>query len=86
MTLFEIGAYSITGGAILVLYRLIVGPTFFDRVLATNVLGTKTVVLLALIGYIFERPEFMDLALAYAIINFIGTIAVLKIMEKKTLR
>jgi multicomponent Na+:H+ antiporter subunit F len=46
-----------------------------------NVLGTKTVLLIAVLGFLTERPEFLDLALVYALINFIGTIAVLKFFE-----
>ncbi len=66
----------------LVLYRAIAGPRIYDRVLAVNVIGTKTVVLLVLIGFIYARPHFLDIALVYAIINFIATIAFLKYIEK----
>jgi multicomponent Na+:H+ antiporter subunit F len=64
------------------LYRAIAGPRIYDRVLAVNVVGTKTVVLLALIGFIYGRPHFLDIALVYAIINFIATLAFLKYIEK----
>ncbi|ADR18438.1 multisubunit sodium/proton antiporter, MrpF subunit [Calditerrivibrio nitroreducens DSM 19672] len=64
------------------LYRLIKGPTFFDRVLAVNLIGTKVVVLLVLIDFLYDRPEFVDISLAYALINFVGTIAILKLKEK----
>ncbi|MDI6654487.1 MAG: monovalent cation/H+ antiporter complex subunit F [Candidatus Hydrothermarchaeota archaeon] len=66
----------------LVLYRAIAGPRIYDRALAVNVIGTKTVVLLALIGFIYGRPHFLDIALVYAIINFIATLAFLKYIEK----
>lgn len=79
--IFNIAAIVIVLAAFLVLYRAIKGPMIFDRVLAVNVIGTKTVVLIALIGYIFERPHFLDIALVYAIINFISTIAFLKYNE-----
>lgn len=79
--MFNIAALVIVLAAILVLYRAIKGPTIFDRLLAVNVIGTKTVVLIALIGYIYERPHFLDIALVYAIINFISTIAFLKYKE-----
>jgi multicomponent Na+:H+ antiporter subunit F len=76
---FEIAAKIIVLAAILVIYRAVKGPRIYDRVLAVNVIGTKTVVLLTLIGFIYERPEyFIDIALVYALINFIATIAVLK--------
>jgi multicomponent Na+:H+ antiporter subunit F len=51
-------------------------------VLSVNVIGTKTVVLLVLIGFIYGRPHFLDIALVYAIINFIATLAFLKYIEK----
>jgi multicomponent Na+:H+ antiporter subunit F len=60
------------------LVRSILGPTVFDRVLALNSFGTKTVLLIAVIGFLTGRPDFLDLALVYALMNFIGTIAVMK--------
>ena len=60
------------------LARSIMGPTVFDRVLAVNSFGTKTVLLIAVIGFLTGRPDFLDLALVYALMNFIGTIAVMK--------
>ena len=62
----------------LTLARSILGPTVFDRVLAVNSFGTKTVLLIAVIGFLTGRPDFLDLALVYALMNFIGTIAVMK--------
>jgi len=68
--------------ALAVVYRVIIGPTVLDRVMAVNVIGTKTIVLLALIGFYYGRPEmFLDIALVYALINFIATIAVLRYLE-----
>ena len=61
--------------------RAVLGPTVYDRVLAVNTFGTKTVLLIAVLGFLTERPEFLDLAIVYALINFIGTIAVLKFFE-----
>jgi multicomponent Na+:H+ antiporter subunit F len=60
------------------LLRAFLGPTVYDRLLAVNMFGTKTVLLIAVLGFLAGRPEFLDIALAYALINFIGTIAVLK--------
>jgi multicomponent Na+:H+ antiporter subunit F len=60
------------------LVRSIKGPTVFDRVLAVNSFGTKTVLLIAVFGFLTGRPDFLDLALVYALMNFIGTIAVMK--------
>jgi len=79
--MFEIAATVIVLAAFLALYRAIRGPRIYDRVLAVNVIGTKTVVLLALIGFSYGRPHFLDLALVYALINFIATIAFLKYRE-----
>ena len=62
----------------LTLIRLLLGPTVFDRLLAANSFGTKTVLFLALIGFLFGSPDFLDLALIYSLVNFIGVIAVLR--------
>ncbi|PLX68359.1 MAG: cation:proton antiporter [Denitrovibrio sp.] len=80
--MFNTAAIIIILASAIVLFRAIKGPTVFDRILSVNLLGTKTVVILALIGYIFERPHFMDLALVYALINFIGTVALLRYVDK----
>ena len=61
--------------------RVIAGPTLFDRILAANSFGTKTVLLLAILGFIAGRPHFLDLALVYALINFLGVIAALKLIK-----
>jgi multicomponent Na+:H+ antiporter subunit F len=63
---------------VMTLIRSIAGPTVFDRVLAVNSFGTKTVLLIAVYGFLSGRPDFLDLALVYALMNFIGTIAVMK--------
>jgi multicomponent Na+:H+ antiporter subunit F len=68
-------------GMTLALIRALLGPTVYDRVLAVNMFGTKTVLLIAVVGFLTDRPAFLDLALVYALINFIGTIAVLKFFE-----
>jgi multicomponent Na+:H+ antiporter subunit F len=53
----------------------------FDRILAVNSVGTKTVLLIAILGFLTERPEFLDIAIIYALINFIGVVAVLKFVK-----
>ena len=58
--------------------RAFVGPTLYDRILAVNMFGTKTVLIIAVLGFLMGRPEFLDIALVYALINFIGVIALLK--------
>ena len=65
----------------LALARALLGPTVYDRVLAVNMFGTKTVLIIAVLGFLTGRPDFLDLALLYALINFIGTLAVLKFFE-----
>ena len=79
--MFVVTAAALLVGMCLVMCRALLGPTAYDRVLALNNIGTKTVVLIAVLGFLNGRPEFLDLALAYALINFIGTIAVLKYIE-----
>ncbi|MFQ3610537.1 MAG: monovalent cation/H+ antiporter complex subunit F [Fimbriimonadales bacterium] len=67
------------------LYRAILGPTAHDRVLAINVVNTKTVVIIVLIGFINRRPEvFMDIAIIYAVINFVSTLAFLRYLESRS--
>lgn len=65
----------------LTLTRALLGPTLFDRLLAVNSFGTKTVMLIAVYGFMTGRPDFLDIGLVYALINFVGTIAVLKFFE-----
>ena len=65
----------------LALTRALLGPTVYDRVLAVNSFGTKTVLLIAVFGFLTGRPDFLDISLIYALINFIGTIAVLKLLK-----
>lgn len=74
-------ALAILAVMALVLLRALAGPTLYDRILAVNVFGTKTVLLIALLAFIGERHDVLDIALAYALINFIGVIAVLKFFE-----
>lgn len=63
------------------LYRIVRGPTIFDRMLGTGAIGTKTMVLILTIGYAYNRPDmFIDIALAYAVLNFIGIIAIAKFL------
>jgi multicomponent Na+:H+ antiporter subunit F len=65
----------------LALVRALKGPTIYDRILSVNSFGTLTVVLIAIFGFLTDRPEFLDIALVYALINFIGTIAVTKYVK-----
>ncbi|MBX2879983.1 MAG: pH regulation protein F [Granulosicoccus sp.] len=65
----------------LTLVRALAGPTLFDRLLAVNAIGTKTVLLIAVYGFLTGRPDFLDIAMVYALINFLGVVAVLKFFE-----
>ncbi len=62
--------------------RALLGPTIYDRLLAANMFGTKTVLLLSVVAFLYGRPDFLDLALVYALINFIGVIAVLEFIRE----
>jgi len=62
----------------LALVRATLGPSVYDRILAVNTFGTATVLFIAVLGFFTGRPDFLDLALLYALLNFIGTIAILK--------
>ncbi len=67
----------------LALVRATLGPTLFDRILALNMFGTKTVLLIAVVCFTIDRTDFLDLALAYALMNFIGVVAVLRLFLHK---
>ncbi len=82
LALYSVSIMAVLLGAAMALVRALKGPRTVDRVLAVNVLGTKTVIVIALIGFLYGRPHFLDLALIYALINFIATIAFLKYLEK----
>ncbi|MCH7633992.1 MAG: pH regulation protein F [Proteobacteria bacterium] len=83
--MFTAAAAAILITMFLALVRLFAGPTLYDRVLAVNSFGTKTVLLIGVMGFLTERPEFLDIALLYALINFISTIAILKFFRYRAL-
>jgi multicomponent Na+:H+ antiporter subunit F len=68
----------------LLLIRALMGPTLYDRVLAVNSFGTKTVLLIGLMGFVMGRPDFLDIAILYTLINFTSTIAVLKFFRYRS--
>ena len=76
--MFTAAAAALLVTLVLALVRALRGPTVFDRVLAMNTVGTVAVLLLAVIGFLTGRPEFLDLAIVYGLLNVVGTIAVLK--------
>ena len=68
----------------LTLIRALIGPPLYDRVLGVNSFGTKTVLFLGVLGFSMGRPDFLDLAILYALINFVATIAVLKFVRYRS--
>ena len=70
---------AITVVMVMVFLRAWLGPSIYDRILAINTFGTATVLIIALLGFYMQRPDFMDIALLYSLINFIGTVAILKL-------
>ena len=76
-------------GAALLLHRALVGPTVFDRILAVNALGTKTVVLVACIAFLdyghAEPGFYLDTSIVYALVNFVATVAILKYIQYRRL-
>ena len=85
MTLFLAATAAIFVAILLVLIRLFAGPTLYDRVLAVNTFVTLTVLLLSILGFITGRPDFLDIAMLYALINFVSTIAILKFFRYRAL-
>lgn len=63
------------------LVRAFKGPTLYDRILAVNTFGTKTVLLIAIIDFLAGRPDFLDIAIVYSLINFISVIGILRFFE-----
>lgn len=80
--MFAVAALALLVTIALALVRAALGPTLFDRALAANSVGTAAMLLLAVIGFLNGRPEFLDLALVYGLLNVIGTIAVLKYFRR----
>lgn len=76
--MFEAVAAALLVALVLALVRALAGPTVFDRALAANAIGTLAMMILATYGFLTERPEFLDLAILYGLLNVVGTIAVLK--------
>lgn len=85
--MFALAALTLLAVMGLALIRAFLGPTLYDRILAVNIFGTKTVLLIAVMDFLGGRPDFLDIAIVYALINFISIIGVLRFFEyaeKKT--
>ena len=74
--MFAVATLAVLVVMAMALARACMGPTVYDRILAINSSGTLTVAMIAVLGFLMGRPEFLDIALLYALINFIGTVAV----------
>lgn len=72
---------AVLAATALILTRALLGPTVFDRLVAANTVGNAAILLLALYGFLTKRPEFLDIGLVYALLNIIGTFAVLKFLR-----
>ena len=83
--MFAAASGALLVALVLMLARSVLGPTVFDRVLALNTIGTVCVLLLCVIGFLVGRPEFLDLAIVYGLLNVVGTVAVLKFFRHGSL-
>lgn len=83
--MFYVSAVAILLTMAMAIIRGLRGPTVYDRALAVNMFGTATVLLISVLGFLTGRPDFLDLALLYALLSFIGTIAVLKYVSARDL-
>jgi multicomponent Na+:H+ antiporter subunit F len=79
--MFAAASVAILISLALAIARAIKGPTVFDRLLAGNSVGTLAIMLLAVIGFLTGRPEFLDIGLTYGLLNLVGTLAVLKFLR-----
>ncbi|MBC9726331.1 monovalent cation/H+ antiporter complex subunit F [Streptomyces sp. TRM68367] len=70
---------------VLALLRAFMGPGLYNRILAINMIGTKTVLFIAVAGFLFGRPEFLDIGILYALVNFVATVAVLRLTHYREL-
>ncbi|MBC7272311.1 MAG: pH regulation protein F [Streptomyces sp.] len=70
---------------VLALLRAFAGPGLYNRILAINMFGTKTVLFIAVAGFLFGRPEFLDIGILYALVNFVATVAVLRLSHYQEL-
>jgi len=83
--MFAFAAIALFAAMFLVGIRLFSGPTLYDRVMALNSFGTHTVLFIGVLGFLNDRPDFLDIALLYALINFVGTIAILKFFRYRAI-
>lgn len=82
--MIAVAALALVIAISLLLVRALAGPTLYDRVLAVNAFGTKIVLLLGVMGFMLGRPDFLDISVLYALINFVATIAILKFFRYRS--
>lgn len=80
--MYAVAVVAILITILLALVRALLGPTVYDRIAAMNMVGTKTILLIAVFAFLTGRHDLLDIALVYALINFIGVVAVLKLVEQ----
>jgi multicomponent Na+:H+ antiporter subunit F len=80
--IFLVSAIILTFTIFLCLYRVVFGPGVENRLIAVNTIGTKTIILLVIVGFIFVRPIFIDISIIYAMITFIATLAIAKYLRR----
>lgn len=85
MDMFALPTIAVFIAMLLIIIRSFIGPSLYDRVLAVNSIGTLVVLMIGLLGFLTGRPDFLDIALLYALTNFVGTIAVLKFVRHRHL-
>lgn len=83
MTLYIIAAIAILISMALAVSRAVHGPLVFDRILAVNMFGTKSVLLVAVFAFLSGRPDVLDIALLYSLLNFLGVVAALRLVERE---
>jgi multicomponent Na+:H+ antiporter subunit F len=83
VTLFIVAAIAILISMALAVARAVMGPSVFDRILAANVFGTKSVLLVAVFAFLSGRPDVLDIALLYSLLNFLGVFAALRLVERQ---
>ena len=83
MTLFVVAAVTILISMALAVVRAIASPTVFDRILAVNMFGTKSVLLVAVFAFLSGRPDVLDIALLYSLLNWLGVLAALRMVERE---
>ena len=83
MSMFVVASVAILISMALAVARAVLGPTVFDRILAVNMFGTKSVLLVAVFAFVSGRPDVLDIALLYSLLNFLGVVAALRLVERE---